>query len=198
MDTTLTTITLSAPPGVTRVPYGNFFIIVEPDGTIQIPPVAVPTMLAEGCSLVNGVGGVPSTSDLAAAAIVPASHVATASQDELSYYLGIHGVASSVLQLMALPQMRTQAVTIAEAQALKALVISKAAFINLFTDAEFLAIATAAPTNPRINVWLIKAQARDQIDLTDPLAKQGLDALVAASLLSGPRETAILANQKPS
>lgn len=76
-------------------------------------------------------------------------------------------------------------------------IVTRAAFLALFTSAEMLAIASAAQTTPAINVWLITAQAHDVINLNDALTKAGLDAMVAAGILSAPRETAILANQSP-
>jgi hypothetical protein len=76
-------------------------------------------------------------------------------------------------------------------------VVSKSAFLALFTSAELTGIATAAQTTPAVNVWLITAEAYDTINLADPLTKSGLDALVAGGLLTSARETAILANQPP-
>lgn len=76
--------------------------------------------------------------------------------------------------------------------------ITKPAFLALFTSAELLAISAATRTSDTINIWMITAQAHDMIDLSDPLTKQGLDALVTAGLITSDRETAILANQPPS
>lgn len=70
--------------------------------------------------------------------------------------------------------------------------ISKSAFLKRFTPTELTGISAAARQNDTVNVWLITAQAYDQIDLSDPLTKQGLDALVTAGLLTGDREMVIL------
>jgi hypothetical protein len=75
--------------------------------------------------------------------------------------------------------------------------VTRAEFLALFTSPELLNIATAAQTTPSINVWLIKAQAANQIDLAAARTKAGLDALVAAGILTSARETEILSNKAP-
>ena len=71
-------------------------------------------------------------------------------------------------------------------------IISSVAFWARFTASEQTAIATAAQNNASINVWLITALTYSSIDLTNQTTKAGLDALVAAGLLTSARETAIL------
>lgn len=66
------------------------------------------------------------------------------------------------------------------------------AFLNRFTAAEETAIAAAALTNASILIWLTKAGAAQMINLTDATTKAGLDALVAAGLLTADRAAAIL------
>ncbi len=65
-------------------------------------------------------------------------------------------------------------------------------FLARFTAAEEAAIAQAALSNASILLWLTKAGAAQYIDLADPNTKAGMDALVAAGLLTAARETAIL------
>ena len=44
------TIKLTAPKGVERVPYGNRFLVVELDGTLEVPTVAAEELVAGGCT----------------------------------------------------------------------------------------------------------------------------------------------------
>lgn len=69
-------------------------------------------------------------------------------------------------------------------------------FLALFTPAEQLAIASSSDAN--LKIWLLKATGTGQIDLTDPITKQGLDYLISISLLTSGRETAILAGTPPA
>jgi hypothetical protein len=71
-------------------------------------------------------------------------------------------------------------------------IISRAAFWNLFTPSEQAAIVGGAQSDVTLGVWLQTAQTYDQIDLSSPLTKAGLDALVAAGVLTSDRETEIL------
>jgi hypothetical protein len=76
-------------------------------------------------------------------------------------------------------------------------VLSYLQFRALFTVAENAAIMTAAQQNHAVLDWLLQAAGAGRIDLADAAVKAGLDALVAAGLLTSARETAILANQAP-
>jgi hypothetical protein len=71
-------------------------------------------------------------------------------------------------------------------------VISKLALWSRFTPDEQAAIVGAAQTNVTVGVWLQTALVQESIDLSNPLTKEGLDALVAAGVLTSDRETAIL------
>jgi hypothetical protein len=60
-------------------------------------------------------------------------------------------------------------------------------FINLFTDVEQQAIVAALPGNPALFIWYTKMLAAGVIDVTDPVTVAGLNALVAAGLLTQAR-----------
>ena len=79
------------------------------------------------------------------------------------------------------------------AAAVKATTMSPLAFFARFTDAETSALHQAALGNAAVLGYLLSAAAAQVIDLADPRTKAGLDALVAAGLLTADRETAILA-----
>ena len=68
------------------------------------------------------------------------------------------------------------------------------AFIERFTDAEQLAIVTAAMTVPQIRLWYDKLIASTQVIFADPRLNAGLDAMVAAGLITHERRAAILPN----
>jgi len=70
-------------------------------------------------------------------------------------------------------------------------------FMALLTDAEQTAIATAAQTNASVLVWLLRISGATYVDLGDPQTAAGVQAMVAAGLLSATRVTAILANEAP-
>jgi hypothetical protein len=73
-------------------------------------------------------------------------------------------------------------------------VMSSLMFIETkFSDAEQLAIATMAQTDPAVNLWLLKATSAQEIDLDDPRVSAGLDFLVYKELISEARATEILA-----
>jgi len=75
--------------------------------------------------------------------------------------------------------------------------ISYLQFRALFSAAENQAIMMAAQTDHAVLDWLLQAVGAAPINLGDASVKAGLDALVAAGLLTATRETAILANQAP-
>jgi hypothetical protein len=70
--------------------------------------------------------------------------------------------------------------------------IAPLAFQGRFTSAEAASIFAAAQTNVALNQWLWQTAAAQYIDLADPMTKDGLDAMVAAGLLTAARETVIL------
>lgn len=72
--------------------------------------------------------------------------------------------------------------------------ISRAAFLARFTRDELLAVSAAARSSDLVSVWLMTAQAQDQIDLADPLTRGGLaDIAVDVPVLTPERQSAILA-----
>lgn len=74
--------------------------------------------------------------------------------------------------------------------------LSRADFLLRFTPADdpglLKRIIAAARSNDDIAQWLEIARSQDVIDLADPATRQGLDALVAAGLLSADRASQIL------
>jgi len=65
-------------------------------------------------------------------------------------------------------------------------------FINLFTDAEQLAIVTATMKDPRIKLWYDKLLISSSISLADPQISVGLDFLVEDNLITIQRKNEIL------
>jgi hypothetical protein len=76
--------------------------------------------------------------------------------------------------------------------------VTKSQFLALFEPAELLAIATAAQTNPAVNVWLITAQAVENVDLANEETISGLNALATAELLTTARVAVILTVPSPA
>ena len=65
-------------------------------------------------------------------------------------------------------------------------------FIERFTEAEQIAIVTAAQTSPALRLWYDKAMASQEVVSDDPRTVAGMDALVAAGLISEARRSEIL------
>jgi hypothetical protein len=65
-------------------------------------------------------------------------------------------------------------------------------FLDRFTEAEQLATATAAMSNPIINLWYYRMMAATYVDLIDPRVEAGIDALIAAGLLAPSRKEALM------
>jgi hypothetical protein len=65
-------------------------------------------------------------------------------------------------------------------------------FIDRFTEAEQLAITTAAMGNAAVNLWLMKCMGATSIDPSDPRTVAGMNALVAAGLITPQRRDEIL------
>lgn len=74
----------------------------------------------------------------------------------------------------------------------KPTVMSPLAFLGRLTTAEYAAVCSAALSNAGLLAWVLQATAAQSVDLADPRTKAGLDALVAAGLLTAEREAAIL------
>jgi hypothetical protein len=71
-------------------------------------------------------------------------------------------------------------------------VITSLAFHNRFTDAEQLAVATAATSNPNVfNFYLLLALA-GTVDLANAIVIAGVDALSTAGVITSDRATQIL------
>jgi len=65
-------------------------------------------------------------------------------------------------------------------------------FIEKFTDAEQLAIVTASMSSPQVKLWYDKLIAATQIVFSDPRLAAGMDALVAAGLITEARSLEVL------
>lgn len=66
-------------------------------------------------------------------------------------------------------------------------------FLNLFTEAEQLAVVQASLSNAAVKLWYDRVLAATYITLDDPRVEAGLDALVGAGLLTPERKLAVLA-----
>ena len=65
-------------------------------------------------------------------------------------------------------------------------------FLDLFTEAEQLTVATAAMQSPQVKLWYDRTLAAMFVTLADPRTEGGLTALVGAGLLTVERRDAIL------
>lgn len=65
-------------------------------------------------------------------------------------------------------------------------------FLELFTDAEQVAVVSATMTSPIVKLWYDKMLAAMNITLSDPRTESGLDALVDANLLTAERKAEIV------
>ncbi len=89
-------------------------------------------------------------------------------------------------------------VTVLEAQHNPpATVVTRLAFMELFTPDELEAIYTAAKTVVSVEVYMDKLKVSDMIDLTDSATATGISKLQTAGLLTANRASAILANITP-
>ena len=77
-------------------------------------------------------------------------------------------------------------------------VITHLQYMNLFTEAELVAIYTAAQTSVAVQIWLDKFRLTPSVDLNDPQTAAGLAAMVAAGLLATGRDNTILSNTAPT
>jgi len=66
-------------------------------------------------------------------------------------------------------------------------------FLDLFTESEQLAVATAAMQSPQVKLWYDRTLAASFVTLADPRTEGGLTALVGAGLLTAERKAAIVA-----
>lgn len=65
-------------------------------------------------------------------------------------------------------------------------------FLDLFTEAEQLAIVQAGMANAAVKLWYDRALAAQFITLADPRTSAGLDSLEAGGLLTAERKAAIV------
>ena len=65
-------------------------------------------------------------------------------------------------------------------------------FLDLFTEAEQLAVAGAAMTSAAVKLWYDKMLAAGFVTISDPRTEAGLNALVSADLLTAERKAAIV------
>jgi len=65
-------------------------------------------------------------------------------------------------------------------------------FIEKFTDAEQLAIVTAAMSSPALRLWYDKLMASQEVVFSDPRMSSGMEALVTFGLISEARSEEIL------
>lgn len=72
-------------------------------------------------------------------------------------------------------------------------VIAPLEFLLRFTGAERTAVRAAATVSPELADWIDQARFAREIDLDAPTTAAGLDALVAAGLLTADRRAAVRA-----
>ena len=72
-------------------------------------------------------------------------------------------------------------------------VITRIAFMSLFTDAELEAIYTASKQSIKIEIYLDKVKAAEDVTLTDPRTVAGVESMAAAGLIDAGRVSEILA-----
>ena len=65
-------------------------------------------------------------------------------------------------------------------------------YLDLFTEAEQLAVATAAMQSAQVKLWYDRTLAANFITLADPRTEAGLTALVQAGLLTTERKAEIV------
>ena len=65
-------------------------------------------------------------------------------------------------------------------------------FLDLFTESEQLAVATAAMQSAQVKLWYDRTLAAMFVTLADPRTEGGLTALVGAGLLTAERKAAIV------
>ena len=71
-------------------------------------------------------------------------------------------------------------------------------FMERFTEAEQLAITTAAQSTPSVRMWYDRLIAASEVVQNDPRLQAGMSAMVAAGLLTQARADAIMDWSQPS
>lgn len=74
---------------------------------------------------------------------------------------------------------------------LKPIKLSSLKFLDLFTEEEQIAVASAAMSNVQAKLWYDRTLAAEYIDISDPRTKGGLEALVSMGLISTERKDQI-------
>lgn len=69
--------------------------------------------------------------------------------------------------------------------------------LDLFTQAEQLAVVQATMTVPEVKLWYDRLLAADYVTYEDPRTEEGLRALVDAALLTSERKAEIVAAMQP-
>lgn len=69
-------------------------------------------------------------------------------------------------------------------------------YLDLFTDAEQLAVAGAAMTSAAVKLWYDKMLAAGFVTISDPRTEAGLSALVTTGLLAADRKESIVSQMK--
>jgi hypothetical protein len=64
--------------------------------------------------------------------------------------------------------------------------------MDLFTEAELLAVVTASMSSAQVKLWYDRTLAASYITIADPRTESGLDALVEAGLLTAARKAVIV------
>ena len=65
-------------------------------------------------------------------------------------------------------------------------------FLDLFTEDEQLAVASAAMQSPQVKLWYDRLLAASFITIEDPRTEAGLDVMVSIGLLTAERKAAIV------
>ena len=72
--------------------------------------------------------------------------------------------------------------------------MSSLAFLDLFTESEQIAVASAAMSNVQAKLWYDRTLAAEFVTLADPRTEAGLTALTDIGLLSKERKAVIIAS----
>lgn len=81
---------------------------------------------------------------------------------------------------------------LAEIELQRAKRLTSLEFLDLFTESEQLAIATAAMQSAQVKLWYDRTLAAMFITLADPRTEAGLTSLVDGGMLSAERKTEII------
>ena len=65
-------------------------------------------------------------------------------------------------------------------------------FLERFTETEQLAVVSATLGSAQVKLWYDKLLAAEYVDLNDPRTEGGIDALIAAGLITADRKAALM------